>query len=121
MNNLTSFLESYMQMWNMFGNFRARTSRSTYWKTTAVNVLILLVLLIFNIASHVFLIIYFLYSIAAIIPGLAMGVRRLHDTNRSGGWMFIALIPVVGSIILLVFFLLPSDSSDNRYGPPALT
>ena len=57
-----------------------------------------------------------LIQLALLLPGLAVGARRLHDTGRSGWWLLIALIPVVGWIILLVFFVQDSQQ-DNQYGP----
>ena len=57
-----------------------------------------------------------LYSLAALLPGIAVSVRRLHDTGRSGWWMLIALITVVGAIVLLVFMCLDSPPGENRFG-----
>ena len=57
-----------------------------------------------------------LIQLALLLPSLAVGARRLHDTGRSGWWLLIALIPVVGWIILLVFFVQDSQQ-DNQYGP----
>ncbi|KZN63798.1 hypothetical protein N473_15890 [Pseudoalteromonas luteoviolacea CPMOR-1] len=45
----------------------------------------------------------FIYAVVVFIPSLAVSVRRLHDTNRSGWWVFIAVIPVIGSIALIIF------------------
>ena len=67
----------------------------------------------FSVASSLSLIL----SLALLLPSLAVGVRRLHDTNRSGWMILLGLIPFVGWIILLVFFLLASDPADNRFGP----
>lgn len=58
-----------------------------------------------------------IYSLAVLIPAIAVGVRRLHDTGRSGWWMLIALVPFIGSIVLIVFFVLDSDPGTNQYGP----
>jgi uncharacterized membrane protein YhaH (DUF805 family) len=52
-----------------------------------------------------------------LIPGIAVTVRRLHDSGRSGWWILIALIPLIGTIILLVFMVLDSQPGDNEYGP----
>ncbi len=59
----------------------------------------------------------FIYSLAVLLPSLAVGFRRLHDTGKSGWWLLIGLIPLIGSIILLVFFCQDSDANDNQYGP----
>lgn len=57
-----------------------------------------------------------LYSLAILIPSLAVGVRRLHDTGRSGWWLLVGIIPLIGAIVLLIFFLQDSVPGDNLYG-----
>ena len=52
-----------------------------------------------------------------LIPSIAVGVRRLHDTNRSGWWILIGLVPCVGFIILIVFYAMEGVRGDNQYGP----
>jgi uncharacterized membrane protein YhaH (DUF805 family) len=58
-----------------------------------------------------------LYGLVAFIPSLAVAVRRLHDTGKSGWWLLIVLAPFVGWIILIVFFIQDSQPFDNQYGP----
>ncbi|MDE2848914.1 MAG: DUF805 domain-containing protein, partial [Gemmatimonadota bacterium] len=58
-----------------------------------------------------------LYYLAVVLPYLAVIVRRLHDTERTGWWMLIAFIPFVGVLILLVFLILQGTRGDNRFGP----
>jgi uncharacterized membrane protein YhaH (DUF805 family) len=55
-----------------------------------------------------------------LLPQLAVSARRLHDTNRSGWWLLIALVPLVGPIVLLVWFCQKSEAVANRFGPPPL-
>ena len=62
-------------------------------------------------------IIYALAGLALILPSIAVLVRRLHDTNRSGWWYWIELLPLIGLIVILVFVLSASDEGDNKYGP----
>ena len=57
-----------------------------------------------------------LFTIIQIIPTIAVGVRRLHDTNKKGSWLFIVLIPLIGNILITVFFCLKSNDGDNRFG-----
>jgi uncharacterized membrane protein YhaH (DUF805 family) len=58
-----------------------------------------------------------IYSLAVLIPSLAVTVRRLHDTGRTGWWILIGLIPVIGGIVLLIFMVLDSEPGANQYGP----
>ena len=64
-----------------------------------------------------------LYSLAVMIPSMAVSFRRLHDTNRSGWWVLIALVPIIGGIVLLVFMVQDSQPNENQYGsnPKAAT
>ena len=52
-----------------------------------------------------------------LVPALAVAIRRLHDTGRSGWWLLIALIPLIGPIVLFVFYVLDRDRAPNQYGP----
>jgi uncharacterized membrane protein YhaH (DUF805 family) len=58
-----------------------------------------------------------LYSLAVLIPSIAVGVRRLHDTGRSGWWLLISLVPLIGIIVLIVFLATDSQPGANQYGP----
>jgi len=60
-----------------------------------------------------------LFSLATILPNLSVGIRRLHDTGRSGTYLLWALLPIVGWILLIVWLASPSDPADNKYGPRA--
>ena len=67
--------------------------------------------------SSIGLIPFVIYYLAALIPSLAVSVRRLHDTSRSGWWLLISLVPLVGSIVLLVFYCEDSHPGTNNWGP----
>jgi uncharacterized membrane protein YhaH (DUF805 family) len=56
-------------------------------------------------------------GLALLLPGLSVAIRRLHDTDHSGWWVLIGLIPLIGFIVLLVFYLREGDAGENRYGP----
>jgi uncharacterized membrane protein YhaH (DUF805 family) len=62
-------------------------------------------------------VVYVIYALAVLIPGLAVAVRRLHDTDRTGWWILIGLIPIVGFIVLIVFLATDGTPGPNRYGP----
>ena len=57
-----------------------------------------------------------IFALGSTIPAIAVSVRRLHDTDRSGWWFLIQLIPLIGGIVLLVFFCLDSSPGQNRFG-----
>ena len=59
-----------------------------------------------------------IYGLLVLIPGLALSVRRLHDIGRSGWWLLIYFVPIIGFVVLLVFAIRQSDDGDNAYGPP---
>ena len=71
----------------------------------------------FGPAAWILIGLYSLWGLVTFIPGLAVGIRRLHDTDRSGWWLFIAMVPLVGAIILIVFFLTEGTRGPNRFGP----
>jgi uncharacterized membrane protein YhaH (DUF805 family) len=70
-----------------------------------------------NVGGKIFMVLYWIYLVAVITPCLALGARRLHDTGRSGWWWLIDLVPFVGPVILLVFWVLDSEPGANKYGP----
>ena len=71
---------------------------------------------ILQAAASVFVVLVIIYGLAVLIPGLAVGIRRLHDTDRSGWWLLIALVPFVGAIVLIVFLATDSKPGVNQYG-----
>ena len=59
-------------------------------------------------------------SLLLLAPGISVGVRRLHDTGRSGWWLFLGLIPVIGALVILFFYAQPGDPEINDYGAPTV-
>jgi uncharacterized membrane protein YhaH (DUF805 family) len=102
--------------------FSGRARRQEYWMFVLFNMIITVVLVMIEgiadsdsegsrstLAT--------LYGLAVLIPSLAVGVRRLHDIGNSGWWMLIGLIPIIWTIVLLIFAVRDSQSTDNQYGP----
>ena len=106
----------YLNVLKKYAVFNGRAQRKEYWVFFLLNAAISLVLSFISgiIGTAIPAI---LYSLAVLIPGIAVAVRRLHDTNHSGWWFLIGLIPLVGVIILLVFLASDSQSGENQYGP----
>jgi len=86
-----------------------------FWRFVAVNFVVAVVLGVLAKVSSVFLILYFAYALAVLLPSLAIAIRRLHDSGKSGWMILLGLIPIVGFILLIVFYVQPSDSP-NAYG-----
>ena len=102
-------------------DFSGRARRSEYWYFVLFNLVVNIVTTILdNVLGTDFEgsggILSTVASLALFLPGLAVGIRRLHDTSRSGWWILIGLIPIVGWIILIVFYVQDSHP-DNKYGP----
>lgn len=108
-------MDWYLKALKNYVGFEGRARRKEYWNFALFNFLISLALAVVDAMLETG-ILTGLYGLAVLLPGLAVSVRRLHDTNRSGWWLLIGLIPVVGAIALLVFALLDSDPDPNRYG-----
>ena len=113
----------YLEALKKYAVFSGRARRMEYWYFVLFNIIVTVVLALidtllgtFNIVQGVGLL-SGIYSLAVLIPTLAVMVRRLHDIDRTGWWILINLIPLVGTIVLLVFALTPGTPGSNRYGP----
>ncbi len=109
-------MHEYANFWNHYADFSGRSSRRDYWMTFLINVMAGVILVILTQAAHPFIYLYGAFGIAVIIPSLAIAVRRLHDIGRSGWWMIVYFVPVVGPIILIVW-LATRSGPDNQWGP----
>ena len=118
-HHIDQLTAAYKTALQKYAEFSGRTSLGGYWRFVAVNIAISIVLYILAAASSIFLIVYILYVLALLIPGIAAGIRRLHDTGKSGWFVFFAFIPIVGFIILIVFLAQAGNPGPNDYGPPA--
>lgn len=105
-----------------YAQFTGRARRSEYWYYYLFYVLILIGLAIVDAISGTFNaavgmgLLSGVFGLAMLIPSLAVSVRRLHDTGRSGWWLLLGLLPLIGAIVLLVFMLLDSKPGDNQFG-----
>lgn len=117
-------------MQEKFASFSGRATRAEYWYFVLFMFIVLFcgaltgIFLgrIFSggdedVAVGIFIVVYLLLALGFICPCVSVVVRRLHDTGRSGWWYWVGLIPYIGSIVLLIFELMPSEEIDNEYGP----
>ncbi len=115
-------MDWYLKVLKNYFGFSGRARRKEYWMFFLFNLVIAIVLgIVDNMAGLVsdsgYGVLGSLYALAILIPSIAVGVRRLHDTGRTGWWLLIGLIPLIGAIVLLVFFVLEGTSGPNEYGP----
>jgi uncharacterized membrane protein YhaH (DUF805 family) len=107
----------YMQVLKKYAVFAGRARRKEFWMFFLVYLIIVVVLMIIESILGLPGILSGIYSLALLIPSIAVTVRRLHDTGRTGWWWWIGLVPVIGIIVLLVFMALEGEPGPNQYGP----
>ena len=106
----------YLAVLKKYAEFSGRARRKEYWMFALFNFIIVFVLGLVDALVGSPGIVGMLYALAVLIPGIAVSVRRLHDTDRSGWWFLIALVPLIGIIVLIVFTVQDGTPSENQYG-----
>jgi len=121
----------YLKVWKQYADFSGRARRTEYWMFYLFNVIIIFLFCIVagivaagvtaaagdaSLILFMVMIPLIIYGLAVFIPDLAVTVRRLHDTGKSGWWFFIQLIPMVGGIWLLVLLCMDSEPGTNKWG-----
>lgn len=115
-----TFGEAVRSGFDHYAKFDGRASRPAFWWWVLFVVLVSVGANIIDlvIGAPVFSAIL---GLGLLLPNLSVSIRRLHDTDRTGWWVLIWLIPLVGWIVLLVFYLQQGDAGENRFGPPPAT
>ncbi len=101
----------YIRAFKKYADFEGRDNRPQYWYFYLINLIVYAILGVINtdvLAS--------LYGLVVLIPSLAIGVRRLHDIGKSGWWLLISLIPIVGWIWIIVLLATKGEDKPNKYG-----
>ena len=109
--------QAIQSVFSQYATFSGRARRSEYWFFVLFNYVISAALGFLGRYMFLFSILSGLYSLAVLIPSLAVTWRRLHDIGKGGGWYFFILIPLVGWIFLLVWLCRDSQPGQNAYGP----
>jgi len=113
-----------------YAKFDGRAGRPEYWFYALFSTLIFFILqflssmLGLQYAMNELITVYPLASIwqvVTFVPSLAVGVRRMHDINRSGFWLLFLLLPLIGWLLIMIFALLKGNDDDNDYGSPKLS
>jgi len=107
----------YIDVLKKYAVFTGRARRTEYWMFVLFNILVILVVGFLDNRLGTGGILGVLYSLGVLLPSLGVAIRRLHDTDRSGWWLLICLVPLVGCIILFIFMVLEGTPGDNRFGP----
>jgi uncharacterized membrane protein YhaH (DUF805 family) len=120
----------YLNVLKKYVTFSGRARRKEFWMFVLFNIIFGIIASILDnvfglakmttingIATYNAGVISIIYSVAVLLPSLAVAVRRLHDIGKSGGWIFINLIPLIGSIWYLVLVATAGQAGDNRFGP----
>ncbi len=115
-------MDWHLKALKQYADFSGRAQRAEYWFFVLFNIVIGLILGFidsfigtFNIVTGIGLL-EGIYNLAILIPFIAVSVRRLHDIGRTGWWLLILLIPVIGFIVLFIFFVQDSNPGENQYG-----
>ena len=113
----------FLMVLKKYATFSGRAQRAEYWYFLLFSSLIVIALSVIDSLTGSYNeetgwgLLSGLFSIAVLIPSIAVGVRRLHDTARTGWWLLIGMIPLIGTIVLIVLFVQDSTPGDNAYGP----
>lgn len=112
----------YFQVLKKYTEFKGRARRQEYWYFAIFNIIASIILVVIDVGTGNFNeevgfgLLSGIYTLGILLPGIAVSIRRLHDTNRSGWWLLISLVPIIGSIVLLVFMIQAGTSGENQYG-----
>ncbi len=106
------FTDAIKTCFNKYADFNGRAKRPEYWWYWLFIFLVSLAIGALSRSASG------LFSLVTLLPSLAVGARRLHDTDRSGWWQLLWFIPIIGWIVLLVFFVSEGSAGDNRFGSP---
>jgi uncharacterized membrane protein YhaH (DUF805 family) len=113
----------YLEVLKKYAVFSGRARRKEYWFFVLFNFIFAVVLAFIDGMTGTFDpetgygVLSGIYGLAVIIPGIAVTIRRLHDTDRSGWWLLILFIPLIGAIWLLVLMVIDGTPGENQYGP----
>lgn len=111
-----SFQEAVSSGLSRYFDFNTRSSRSEYWYWVLFVILLSIIAAVIDGIIFGAPILRTLVTLGLLVPGIAVGVRRLHDIDRSGWWYLIALIPLIGALVLIYWFVQPGTQGSNEYG-----
>ena len=111
--------QAIRSVFSQYAGFSGRASRSEFWIWWGFLVVVFVAIgAIAALVGPTGFIVAAVFALAVFIPNLAVTVRRLHDSGRSGWWLLLIFVPFIGGLIVFVFMLLDSEQEANRWGPP---
>jgi uncharacterized membrane protein YhaH (DUF805 family) len=110
------FADAVRTCLSKYVDFQGRAMRSEFWWFALFNIIVQVVTTFIDHGVINYPILSTIATLALILPGIAVSVRRLHDTDRSGWWLLIGLIPLIGAILLLVWYCTKGSVGQNRFG-----
>ena len=116
-----NFSQAISSGFSNYANFSGRAPRSALWWWVLFSILANFVAVAVDAAAIGMPALQMLVALGLLLPGLAVGVRRLHDLDKSGWWYLIGFVPVIGALILIFFFVQPGISGSNRFGADPLS
>jgi uncharacterized membrane protein YhaH (DUF805 family) len=108
-------MEHFFGAFKKYADFSGRARRQEYWMFILIYMIIYIVLAVLDETVGT-MVLGLVFILVTLIPSISIATRRLHDTGRSGWWQLIALIPLIGTIVLIVF-LAQNSHDENAYGP----
>jgi uncharacterized membrane protein YhaH (DUF805 family) len=111
-----SFADAVRTCLSKYVDFQGRAMRSEYWWFVLFTIIVEIVTTVIDRGVLGYPVLYTIAALGLILPSLAVAVRRLHDTDRSGWWLLISLIPLIGAILLIVWFCTKGSVGQNRFG-----
>ncbi|XOV88803.1 MAG: DUF805 domain-containing protein [Pseudomonadota bacterium] len=117
----------YLAVLKKYVVVEGRARRKEYWIFVLINLVVSLILAVIDSATGSYDpesglgLLGTLYALGVFLPSVTVAVRRLHDTDRSGWWLLLVFLPIIGFLVLLVFMVLPGTPGDNRFGVDPLT
>jgi uncharacterized membrane protein YhaH (DUF805 family) len=110
-------MEWYLGVLKKYAVFDGRARRKEYWMFLLFNIIVIAVLGGIDAAIGTFPILYGIYALGVLCPSVGVSIRRLHDTGKSGWWLFISLVPIIGGLWFLYLMVIDGNPGDNQYGP----
>ncbi len=111
-------ISSYVSIVKKYAVFEGRESRRNYWYFVLANFIISIIICILDAVLGIGDLLAIVYSLALMLPGIGASIRRLHDINKTGWWVLISLVPIIGGIWLLVLEASAGTPGENNYGEP---